>query len=103
MIEATKGQIISKGLLVSSNFPKKQMKEFVFTTMTNSFVRFMGEFEDIKKSFPESSSRIHGLFCVLEILFGIYFCVFVILSMITFRLSTFVRSSLQETREKLGT
>ena len=27
-----KGQIISKGLLVSSNSPKKQTKEFIFTT-----------------------------------------------------------------------
>ena len=27
-----KGQIISKGLLVSSNFPKKRTNEFVFTT-----------------------------------------------------------------------
>ena len=35
-----KGQIISKGLLVSSNSPKKRTNEFVFTTATNSFVRF---------------------------------------------------------------
>ena len=27
------------------------MNEFVFTTTTNSFVRFLGEFEDTKKSF----------------------------------------------------
>ena len=47
----TKGQIISKGLLVSSNSPKKQTNEFVFTTTTNSFVRFLGKFEDTKKSF----------------------------------------------------
>ena len=46
-----KGQIISKGLLVSSNSPKKQTNEFVFTTTTNLFVCFLGEFEDIKKSF----------------------------------------------------
>ena len=39
-----------KGPLVSSNSPKKRTNKFVFTTMTNSFVRFMGEFEDIKKS-----------------------------------------------------
>ena len=45
-----KGQIISKGLLLSSNSPKKQMTEFVFTTTTNSFfVRFLGESEDTKK------------------------------------------------------
>ena len=42
---------MSKGLLVSSNSPKKQTKEFVFTTTTNLFVRFLGEFEDTKKSF----------------------------------------------------
>ena len=46
-----KGQIISKGLLLSSNSPKKRTNEFVFTTTTNSFVRFLGEFEDTKKSF----------------------------------------------------
>ena len=46
-----KGQIISKGLLVSTNSPKKQMNEFVFTSTKNSFVRFLGEFEDTKKSF----------------------------------------------------
>ena len=46
-----KGQIMSKGLLVSSNSPKKRTNEFVFTTMKNSFVRFLGEFEDTKKSF----------------------------------------------------
>ena len=48
---STKGQIISKGLLVSSNSHKKQTNEFVFTTTKNSFVRFLGEFEDTKKSF----------------------------------------------------
>ena len=47
----SKGQIISKGLLFSSNSPKKRTNEFVFTTTTNSFVRFLGEFEDTKKSF----------------------------------------------------
>ena len=46
-----KGQIISKGLLVSSNSPKKQTNKFVFITTTNSFVCFLGEFEDTKKSF----------------------------------------------------
>ena len=46
-----KGQIISRGLLVSSNSPKKRTNEFVFTITTNSFVRFLGEFEDTKKSF----------------------------------------------------
>ena len=47
-----KGRIISKELLVSSNSPKKRTNEFVFTTTKNSFVRFLGEFEDTKKSFP---------------------------------------------------
>ena len=47
----SEGQIISKGLLVSSNSPKKWTNEFIFTTTTNSFVHFLGEFEDTKKSF----------------------------------------------------
>ena len=47
----TKGQIISKVLLASSNSPKKRLNEFVFNTMTNSFVCFLGEFQDPKKSF----------------------------------------------------
>ena len=47
----TKGQIISKRLLVASNSPKKHKNEFVFTTTTNSIVCFLGEFEDTKKSF----------------------------------------------------
>ena len=47
----TKGQIISKGLLVSSNSPKKWTNEFVFTTTMNSFVCCLGEFEDTQKSF----------------------------------------------------
>ena len=46
-----KGQIISKELLVSSNSPKKQTDKFVFTTTLNLFDRFLGEFEDTKKSF----------------------------------------------------
>ena len=48
LFELTKGQIISKGLLVSSHSPKKRTNEFVFTTTTNSFVRFLGEFKDTK-------------------------------------------------------
>ena len=47
----TKGQIISKRPLICSNSPKKRTNEFIFTTTTNSFVRFLGEFEDTKKSF----------------------------------------------------
>ena len=37
--------------MVSSNFTKKWMNKFVFTTTTNSFVRFLGEFKDTKKYF----------------------------------------------------
>ena len=48
---SAKGQMISKALLVSSNSPKKRKNEFVFTTTTNSFVFWGGEFEDTKKSF----------------------------------------------------
>ena len=40
-----------KEFLVSSNSPKKQTIEFVFTTGKNSFICFLGEFEDIKKCF----------------------------------------------------
>ena len=48
----SKGQIISKGLLVSSNSPKKGTNKFIFTTTYNEFVHlFLGEFEDTKKSF----------------------------------------------------
>ena len=51
-ITLKKGQIISKGLLVSSSYPKKLKNEFMnffFITMTtNLFVRFMEEFEDTK-------------------------------------------------------
>ena len=36
-----KGQIISKGLLVSSNSPKKWTNEFVFTTTTKSFRNYL--------------------------------------------------------------
>ena len=48
---AAKGQIISKELLASSNSPKKRTNEFVFTTTTNLFAHFLGEFEDTKESF----------------------------------------------------
>ena len=39
---SVKGQIILKGLLVSSNSPKKRTNEFVFVTTTNSFI-FLGK------------------------------------------------------------
>ena len=45
--ELLKGQIISKGHLIFWNSPKKQTKEFIFTTTTNLFVHFLGEFEII--------------------------------------------------------
>ena len=50
MLLSNKGYLISKGLLVSSNSPKKRTNKFVVTTTTNSFVRFLGEFKDTKKS-----------------------------------------------------
>ena len=37
--------------MVSSNSPKKQTNEFVVVVKTNSFVRFLGEFEDTKSPF----------------------------------------------------
>ena len=51
LVYFAKGQIISKGLLVSSNSPQKGTNEFVFTTTTNLFICFLGEFEDTKKPF----------------------------------------------------
>ena len=48
-ISSAKGQMISKGHLVSSNFPKKQIH--FSTTTTNSFVHFLGDCKDTKKSF----------------------------------------------------
>ena len=56
-----KGQIILKGLLVSSNSPKKQTMKFVFNTTTNSFVHFYGEFEDTKKSFRNNLTFSHQI------------------------------------------
>jgi hypothetical protein len=51
----TKGQIISKRLLVSSDSSKKRTKEFGFFCLTllktNLFVRFLEESEDTKTSF----------------------------------------------------
>ena len=46
-----KGQIISKGLFVILEFSQKRTNEFVVVVKTNSFVRFLGEFEDTKSSF----------------------------------------------------
>ena len=50
-ILSTKGQIISKGLLVSSNFPKKRTNKFVVVVKTNLFVCFLEESEDTKSPF----------------------------------------------------
>jgi hypothetical protein len=50
----TKGQIIGKNnkyFLASSNFPKKRMNKFVVVVNTNSFVYFLGEFEDSESPF----------------------------------------------------
>ena len=44
-----KGQIMLKGLIVSSNSPKKQTNEFIFTTTTNLF-GFFGENSRTPKS-----------------------------------------------------
>ena len=38
-------------VLISSNSPKKRTNEFVVVVKTNSFVRFLGEFEDTKSPF----------------------------------------------------
>ena len=38
LFDYPKGQIISKGLFVSSNSPKKWTNQFIFTTTTNSFI-----------------------------------------------------------------
>ena len=52
MRQTAKGQLISKANCQAVNSSKKRTNEFVFTTTTNSFVRFLGEFKDTKKSFP---------------------------------------------------
>ena len=61
----TKGQIISKRLLVSSYSSKKRMNEFGFlpktVLKTNLFVRFLEESEDAKKSFQNYLTfRMYG-------------------------------------------
>ena len=57
-----------------SNSPKKRTNEFVFTTMTNSFVSFLGEFEGTKKSFRNyltfknlQNAHVHGLLLMTEL------------------------------------
>ena len=85
-----KGQIISKGLLVSSNSPKNQRNEFVFTSTTNSLVRFLGEFEYTKKSFLNyltfvnriKNSLIFGIFAHLYDFCGVWRCLFSLLNFI---------------------
>ena len=47
----SKGQKISKGLFGLLKFSQKRMNEFVTVVKTNLFVRFLGEFEETKKSF----------------------------------------------------
>ena len=46
-----KGQLISKANCQVVNSSKKQMNEFVSTTMQPVFVRFLEEIEDTKKTF----------------------------------------------------
>jgi hypothetical protein len=46
-----KGQLISKANCQAVNSSKKQMNEFVFTTMRRVFVCFLEEIEDTKKMF----------------------------------------------------
>ena len=47
----SKGQKISKQLLVSSDSSKKRTDELVFTTMRRDFVCFLEEIEFTKKTF----------------------------------------------------
>ena len=54
-LRATKGQVISKQLLISSDSSKKRTNKLVFFCLTvlktNLFVRFLEESEGTKKSF----------------------------------------------------
>ena len=47
----SKGQVISKRFLGSSNSSKKRTKEFVFITVRIVFVRFLEEIDDLQKPF----------------------------------------------------
>ena len=47
----TKGRTILKGLFGVLEFSQKRTNEFVVVVKTNSFVRFLGEFEDTKSPF----------------------------------------------------
>ena len=72
-----KGQMISKGLLVSSNSPKKRTNEFVVVVKTNLFVCFLGEFEETKSPFqiiwplvlPSSKPGFKSLYLYLIFIF----------------------------------
>ena len=59
---------------MSSNSPKKQMNEFVVVVKMNSFVHFLGEFEDIKNPFeiiwPLKREKIYLVF--LNILIEVF-------------------------------
>ena len=44
--------------MVSWNSPKNQTNEFVFTGTKNLFARFLGEYEDTKKSFRNSRKLV---------------------------------------------
>ena len=54
-----KGQVISKRFFLAEDSPKKRTNEFVFTTTMNSFVRFLGEFEDTKMTFRNYLTFAH--------------------------------------------
>ena len=45
------GQIILKGLFGVLEFSQKRTNEFIVVVKTNSFVRFLGEFEENKSPF----------------------------------------------------
>ena len=51
--EDTKGQIISKGLFGVLEFLQKRTNKFIKVVKTNSFVHFLGEFEDKVEMFLE--------------------------------------------------
>ena len=77
--------------MVSSNSPKKQTNEFVFTTTTNLFVLFLGEFEDTKKSFQNyltfrKSNHAYLFYTARKDWFDKYYYVAVMLPHVSFNL-----------------
>ena len=53
----TKGQIFWKGPFDNLESPRNRTNEFISVVKMNLFVRFLGEFEDTKKSFRNWTSR----------------------------------------------